>query len=514
MNSHAPKAHNISMKEKETRVRFAPSPTGYLHLGGARTALYNWLFARKTGGVFILRIEDTDRARLVPDSVQDITESLAWLGIPPDEGPYFQSERKEIYLTRARELVERGVAYPCFCTPERLEKVREERRKAGLKVGYDRACRNLSAEEASAKINEGVPHVIRLKVPLSGETSFDDFLRGRITYANQELEDIVLLKSDGWPTYHLANVVDDHDQGITHIMRADEWLPSVPYHVIMYKAFGWEPPVFVHLPVILSPDGKGKMSKRTAGDIAGEGEIGGRTWPRQAFAIKEIRAEGYLPEAVVNYLALLGWSPGDNREIMSLPEMAQAFSLERLSVRGAVFSYDKLLWMNGEYLRATGDDRLFELSLPFYEQAGYKDQETVRKIIPLFRDRVKTMRELPDISGYFFREPEEYDQTGVKKHFKGPETAVALVELAERLSALAEWKEQDIENALRFLAGEKGLSAGKLIHPTRLAVSGMTFGPGLFEMMEALGKETCLLRLKRAAEWIEKKTKGAGHDQV
>ncbi len=481
------------MNDKQVRVRFAPSPTGYLHLGGARTALYNWLFARKTGGVFILRIEDTDRARFVPDSVQDITESLSWLGIPPDEGPHYQSDRRDIYLEKARELVERGAAYPCFCTPERLDRVREERRRAGLKVGYDRACRNLSPEETEARIKEGLPHVIRLKVPLSGETSFTDVLRGKIAYDNRELEDIVLLKSDGWPTYHLANVVDDHDMGITHIMRADEWLPSVPYHVIMYNAFGWEPPAFVHLPVILSPDGKGKMSKRAG-----------------AFAIREVRAEGYLPEAVVNYLALLGWSPGDDREIMSLQEMAEAFSLQRLSVRGAVFSYEKLLWMNGEYMRATPDQRLAEMAIPFFKEKGYEDTETIRKIIPLFKDRAKTLRELPEISGYFFGEPEGYDEAGVKKHFKGSETANILVELAERLSGIQEWKPENTESVLRALAEEKGIPAGKLIHPTRLALSGMTFGPGLFEMMGVLGKETCIHRLKRAAEWMERNLEEVG----
>ncbi|MEO0250522.1 MAG: glutamate--tRNA ligase, partial [candidate division WOR-3 bacterium] len=350
-----------------------------------------------------------------------------------------------------------------------------------------------SPEEAEAKMREGEPHVIRLKAPLSGEISFVDRLRGRITYECRELEDIVLLKSDGWPTYHLANVVDDHDMGITHIMRADEWLPSVPYHVIMYEAFGWEPPEFVHLPVILSPDGKGKMSKRAG-----------------AFAIRDVRAEGYLPEAVVNYLALLGWSPGDDREIMSLSEMAEAFSLERLSVRGAVFSYDKLLWMNGEYLRAADEERLFRLSLPFYENAGYKDTETIRKIIPLFRDRAKTLRELPEISGYFFREPDGYDEDGVKKHFRGPETANALADLAERLSGIQAWEPAEIESALRTLANEKGISAGKLIHPARLALSGMTFGPGLFEMMAVLGKEICLRRLTRASEWIAKNLEEVG----
>ncbi|MEO0181165.1 MAG: glutamate--tRNA ligase [candidate division WOR-3 bacterium] len=475
------------MNKSKVRVRFAPSPTGYLHLGGARTALYNWLFARNQGGVFILRIEDTDRSRLVPDSVQDIIQSLEWLGIPPDEGPYFQSERREVYAQKAHELVERGAAYPCFCTPQRLERVREERRKAGLKIGYDRACRNLSPDEVKAKMQGGQAYVIRLRVPLSGEIGFRDFLRGKIAYDARELEDIVLLKSDGWPTYHLANVVDDHDQGITHIMRADEWIPSVPYHILIYEAFGWEPPVFIHLPVILSPDGKGKMSKRSG-----------------AFSIRDVRREGYLPEAIVNYLALLGWSPGDDREIMSLTEMAEAFSLQRLSVRGAVFSYEKLLWMNGEYMRAMPDKRLAELAMPFFKEKGYNDPQTILKIIPLFKDRAKTLRELADISGYFFAEPDSYDPDGVKKHFLRPGVPELLRELAGRLAGIDGWNPQSIEHALRELADERGIPARDLIHPARLALSGMTFGPGLFEMMAALGKAKCLLRLRRAAEWIEK----------
>jgi len=466
------------------RVRFAPSPTGYLHLGGARTALYDWLFARKMNGTFILRIEDTDRSRLVPDSVDDLLEGMKWLGIEPDQGPFFQSERREIYRARAMDLLSAGAAYRCFCTSERLGAVREERKKAGLRQGYDRQCRGLSDQEVAERMEAGQGHVIRLKMPLSGSTSFVDELRGKIVYDNAELEDIVLLKSDGWPTYHLANVVDDHDMGITHIMRADEWLPSVPYHVVMYAAFGWEPPIFVHLPVILSPDGRGKMSKRYG-----------------AFAVKEVRAAGFLPEAVVNYLALLGWSPGDNREIMTLPEMVEAFSLSSLSRRGAVFDHEKLRWMNGEYIRSLPEDDLFQRVLPFFRAAGITDEPAIRKVVRLYQDRAKTLADFVQLSSYLFAEPDSYDPQGVAKHFS-PEVAHRLLQLADRLEALPGWSEAGIEGVVRSLAEEMGLGAGKLIHPTRLAISGTTVGPGLFALMEAMGPEACISRIRKAAGWI------------
>ncbi len=469
------------------RVRFAPSPTGFLHIGGARTALYNWLFARHESGKFILRIEDTDRKRYVPEAVEDITESLRWLGLDWDEGPVFQSQRLELYRRHAQILLEKGYAYKCFCSPERLEKVRETRRRAGLKTGYDRHCRNLSPEEVKRLEAEGKPYVIRLKMPLSGEIKFRDAIRGVIKYDARELEDIILLKSDGWPTYHLANVVDDHHMGITHVMRAEEWIPSTPYHVFMYEAFGWEPPVFAHLPVILSPEG-GKLSKRHG-----------------AVSVREFKEQGFLPEALVNYIALLGWSPGDDREIMSLREMVEAFDLRRVSKKAAAFDYQKLLWMNGEYIRAKSPEELFQLAWPFFQRAGFTDPQLVRRIIPLYQERAKTLKEMAEMPWYFLRDPETYDEKGVKKHFK-PEVAGWLRELAKRLEELGRWEAGAIEETLRGLADELGVKHAKLIHPTRLAVSGVTFGPGLFELLEALGKEKVVKRLLRAAEFIDAQT--------
>ena len=477
------------------RVRFAPSPTGFLHIGGARTALYNWLFARKHQGVFILRIEDTDRTRYVEGAVEDIMGSLRWLGLQWDEGPevggphapYFQSQRLELYRKYAELLLEKGHAYKCFCPPERLERLREEQRKAGLKPGYDRKCRYLSPEERKALEEKGTPYVIRLKVPLEGKTTFQDYLRGEITYENRELEDLILLKSDGYPTYHLANVVDDHLMGITHVLRADEWIPSTPYHVLLYRFFEWEPPVFAHLPVILAPGGKGKLSKRHG-----------------ATAVREFREMGYLPEAMVNFLALLGWSPGGDREIVSLQEMIELFDLKRVGKRGAVFDFAKLRWMNGEYIRMKSDEELYQLLVPFFEKAGWlqseKNHETLRKIIPLLKERAKTLKEFVEMSDYFFTDVLSYDPKGLKKHFRDPAVWDRLRTLIGRLEEVEPWTAPEIERVIRGLAAELGVGAAKLIHPTRLAVTGRTVGPGLFELMEVLGKETCLGRLKRALE--------------
>ncbi len=471
------------------KVRFAPSPTGYLHVGGARTALYNWLFARKNNGTFLLRIEDTDRTRYVPDSVEDIKESLKWLGLEWDEGPVYQSERSEIYRELAHKLVNEGKAYKCFCTPERLKRLREEQKKMGLKPGYDRKCRNLTPEEVKALESEGKPYVIRLKVPLSGETTFHDEIHGDITVKNSELEDLILLKSDGYPTYHLANVIDDHIMGVTHVMRADEWIPSTPYHIILYKAFGWEPPKFVHLPVILAPDGKGKLSKRHG-----------------ATSVREFKKLGVLPEALINYLALLGWSPGNDIEIMTLSEMIELFDLKKIGKRGSVFDYKKLYWMNSVYIRKKSDKELFELSLPFFEEYGLvkdeKSKETLIKIIPLFKERIKTLSEFPPFAEYFFKDEYEYDPKGIKKHFKSAEVFDLLDEIAMNLEKIEPFDIENIERVVRDFAEEKGLKPAKIIHPLRMALTGKTIGPGLFELMEVLGKEKVIQRINRAREKI------------
>ncbi|HIE03586.1 MAG TPA: glutamate--tRNA ligase, partial [Candidatus Latescibacteria bacterium] len=323
------------------RVRFAPSPTGRLHVGSAHTALFNWLFARHHGGAFVLRIEDTDRSRVVEGALEDILEGLRWLGLDWDEGPYFQSERVEIYRRHADVLLERGWAYRCFCSPERLERMRREQQARGEPPKYDRRCRDLPPDEVKGRVEAGEPNVIRLKVPLEGETKFVDLIRGEIVFRNSELDDLILLKSDGFPTYHLASVVDDHLMGITHVLRAEEWISSTPKHVLLYEAFGWEPPNFAHLPLILGPD-KSKLSKRHG-----------------ATALLDYRDKGYLPEAMANFLALLGWSPGDGREKLSGEEMIEEFSLEGMGKRGSVFDETKLEWLNGLCIRELPPEQLF-----------------------------------------------------------------------------------------------------------------------------------------------------------
>ncbi len=472
------------------RVRFAPSPTGYLHVGGARTALYNWLFARHHGGQFILRIEDTDRTRFVEDAVEDIQEGLRWLGLTWDEGPVFQSTRLSIYREHVERLVAEGKAYPCFCSPQRLEALREEQRRAGKRPGYDRKCRFLSPEEREERIRAGEPHTVRLAVPLEGETRVVDALRGEIVFDNRELEDIILLKSDGYPTYHLANVVDDHLMGITHVMRADEWIPSLPYHVLLYQAFGWDPPVFAHLPVILSPDGKGKLSKRHG-----------------ATSVREFQRMGYLPEALRNYLALLGWSPGDDREILSVDEMIRLFDLDRVRTAPARFDYQKLLWMNSVYIQQMDEEELVRRVRPFIEEEGLSGrEEDVRAMVRLLRDRVKTLREFVTFGRYFFEDPTAYDPDGEKKHFKDPRAvAERLRMLLSRWEDLERFDAETLERTLRTLAEELGVKAGALIHPVRLAVTGFRVGPSLFILLEALGRDRVLRRIRRAIAYLEEK---------
>ena len=475
------------------RVRFAPSPTGRLHVGSAHTALFNWLFARHHGGTFVLRIEDTDRSRVVEGALEDILEGLRWLGLDWDEGPYFQSERAEIYRRHADVLLERGWAYRCFCSPERLERMRREQQARGEPPKYDRRCRNLPPDEVKRRVEAGEPHVVRLKVPLEGETKFVDLIRGEIVFRNSELDDLILLKSDGFPTYHLANVVDDHLMGITHVLRAEEWISSTPKHILLYEAFGWEPPKFAHLPLILGPD-KSKLSKRHG-----------------ATALLDYRDKGYLPEAMANFLALLGWSPGDGREKLSKEEMIEEFSLEGVGKRGSVFDEAKLEWLNGLYIKELPPEHLFDRVLPFWERSGFVRPEELDgrrdwllKLLELLRERAKKLTDFAEGAEYFFRDPEDYDPQGQKKHWKDRrQTAERLRLLRDRLADLEDFDETSVESATRGLAEELGISAAKLIHPTRLAVSGRTFGPGLFEMLALLGKETVLRRLDRAIEFLE-----------
>ncbi|MGQ9667707.1 MAG: glutamate--tRNA ligase, partial [Anaerolineae bacterium] len=396
------------MASVPVRVRFAPSPTGYLHVGGARTALFNWLFARRHHGVFILRIEDTDRTRYQEDALEDLMAMLRWLGLDWDEGPdvggpygpYFQSQRLHIYQEYAEKLVREGHAYYCYCSPERLEAMREEQRRRGEPPGYDRHCRYLTAKRRAEYEAQGIKPVIRLAVPLEGQTSFTDVIRGTITVDNSSLDDLVLLKSDGYPTYHLANVIDDHLMRISHIMRADEWLPSVPKHVLLYQAFGWEPPAFAHLPVILDPSGQGKMSKRRQ-----------RVGDKEHYVlVREFKEAGYLPEAMFNFLTLVGWSLDDKTQIMSKELAIQHFDLDRINKAPAAFSYEKLEWMNGYYIRQLPPDELAERLVPFLARGLDMSEEEIRRrpdtrlLAPLVQERIKLLSEAVEMIDFAYRE--------------------------------------------------------------------------------------------------------------
>jgi len=489
----------------KVRVRFAPSPTGYLHVGGARTALFNFLFARHHGGTFILRIEDTDRSRYQEEALQEIFASLKWLGLSWDEGPgvgggygpYVQSERTELYRDYARKLVKEGKAYPCFCSSERLEQVRLEREKDKEKVqiGYDRHCRDIDPQLAAERIMAGESHVIRLKVPLGETVVFEDQIRGRIETSSDLLDDLVLLKSDLFPTYHLANVVDDHHMEISHVMRGDEWIATTPRHVILYQAMGWVPPVFAHLPVILAQGG-GKLSKR-----------------KGAASVMDYQRAGYLPQALVNFLALLGWNPGDEREIMRLEEMIVSFSLERITPKASVFDEQKLEWMNGHYMAEESSRTLLELVAPIWQEKGWLSQGFAEGyllgVIDLMKSRSKKVFELADSSIYFFRDPQEYEEKAARKRFVD-EAEPVLEKLTEALSQHELFSADALEKIFQAVSTELEISAGILIHPARLAISGVSFGPGLFELMVHIGKETVIRRLKRAINWMKKH--GVSHE--
>jgi glutamyl-tRNA synthetase len=467
-------------------------------VGGARTALFNYLFARHHGGAFILRIEDTDRGRYQQDALREIFQSLRWLGLDWDEGPeaggeagpYVQSERGELYARAARDLIERGRAYRCFCTAERLAEVRQEREKQKLATSYDRRCRALSQTEIKGLVDAGTPFVVRLKTPDATTIAFEDAIRGEISYRSDILDDMVLLKSDGFPTYHLASVVDDHHMGITHVLRGDEWIASTPRHLLLYEALGWTPPKFAHLPVILAPGG-GKLSKR-----------------KGAASVMDYQQAGYLPETLVNFLALLGWSPGDDREKMSREELIAAFSLERVSPKAAVFDEKKLEWMNGAYMQERDVDSLAgdivrRMSSRQYVSSPLRaDDPFVRTVIGLLKNRSRRLDDIADGAAYFFVDPRDYDPKGVRKHFKG-DAARVLTDLAGKIERATAFDEDSLEKLYRDYAEEYELPAGKLIHPTRLAVSGVTAGPGVFELLAAVGKERVVARMRAAVRWME-----------
>lgn len=484
---------------QRVRVRFAPSPTGFLHIGGARTALFNWMFARKHGGDFVLRIEDTDQTRYVPDAEQNIMDSLRWLGLNWDEGPdvagpyapYRQSERSALYQEWAEWLVEHEYAYRCNCTPERLEQVRERQRAANQKPGYDRHCRDLALGTDVGK------HVIRFKMPLAGETTIHDLIRGSITFQNADLEDLVLLKSDGLPTYHLANVVDDHLMQISHIMRADEWIATAPLHTRLYEAFGWQMPAIAHMPVILSPSGKGKLSKRDQAFQDGATQV--------LIQVREYEQAGYLPEAVVNFLLNVGWSFGEDREVFSVEEALPRFRVEDINPAGTRLPFEKLEWLNGVYIRALPPDQLAARLRPFLEAAGLQvDADRLRRVAPLVQERIKLLSDVVDMVGFMFRDSIAVNRDDlIPKKMDAGEAAKALRAAHHTLSGLSDFSHQTQETAMRALAEQLGLKVGDFFGAVRVAVTGQRVSPPLFETMEVLGRETSLARIEAAARMLE-----------
>ncbi len=477
------------------RTRFAPSPTGFMHVGNLRTALYEYLVAKSKDGDFILRIEDTDRERLVEGAVDVIYNTLKKVGLNHDEGPdvggefgpYIQSERKDLYLPYAKKLVEDKKAYYCFCTKERLESIHTE----GEFGGYDRHCRELSDEEIAKNLEENVPYVIRQKMPLDGSTTFVDEVYGEISIENKEIEDQVLVKSDGYPTYNFANVIDDHLMAITHVVRGSEYLTSTPKYSMLYEAFGWEVPTYVHLPLIMGKNEDGSVSKlsKRHGSTSFEGLL----------------EDGYLSEVIVNYIALLGWAPKDNTEIFSLKELEEAFSIDGISKSPAVFDYDKLLWFNAEYIRNMTNEKFRELSMPYYQEV-FGDKEVPFNVLDdILKPRVTKFNQIPTVLS-FFKELPEYDKELFvnKKSKSNLENAPLMLEKAiETLSALETWEITKIHEVLIELAGKLEVKNGTLLWPVRIAAAGVTVTPGgAMEILAILGKEEALKRLNIGLEKV------------
>jgi glutamyl-tRNA synthetase len=485
-------------------VRYAPSPTGDFHVGGARTALFNYLFARHHGGKFILRIEDTDQKRLNPKAMAWLLNGLRYLGLDWDEGPeaggdygpYVQTQRLAIYQKYAQQLLDNGQAYRCFCRPERLEAVRQAQRTKKQPVGYDRHCRNLPAAEAAARVAQGESHTVRARLPLDGQIVVHDVIKGAVTFRNENLQDAVLMKSDGIPTYQLANVVDDHLMEISHILRGDEWMNSLPLHWHLYAAFGWEPPVMAHLPLILNPTGQGKMSKR-------EGRApDGRLLP---VFVRTFEALGYLPEAMINYLALVGWSYDDKTEVMSRAELIERFSLERVNAAPAAWNYDKLNHLNGQYIRQLSPEALTERLLPFVQRAGLRaDYERLLPITPLIQERIELLSEAPAQVDFFFAaQLPDYDRAElIPKKSDLAATLTALIEAGEILDTV-EFSHDALDTALRAAAERLGLKVGQMFQPIRVAICGRTAAPPLLETLLVLGRETVLQRLGQAIDKLK-----------
>ncbi len=484
----------------DVRVRFAPSPTGYLHVGGLRTALYNYLFAKKHGGKCILRIEDTDRTRFVENATENLIENLRWAGIEFDEslekegefGPYIQSERFDLYTKYGKELLEKDLAYYAFDTSEELEAMRERLKQEGGSFKYDRnKMRNsitLGKDEAEKLIAAGEEFVIRMKVPEEGEVRFKDIIRGEVKVPCKDVDDQILLKSDGFPTYHLANVVDDHFMQISHVIRGEEWLPSTPKHVLLYQFFGWDTPDFAHLPLLLN-EKKAKLSKRH-GDVA----------------VEDFRAKGYLRDAFVNFIALLGWNPTGDREIYSMQELIDLFDLSKVNKAGAVFDLKKLAWMNQQYLKELPTSEavpVLKAELEKHEVTGLEDNY-IAQVFELFKERVTFISEIPEMTSYLYTEPTEFDEKYMAKRWK-EDTADMVKPLIEKLSQLEEFTHDSTHDLTKAHCEEADVKMGQLMHPLRLMLTGISSGAGMFDTMALIGKDRCI---KRFETFLAKKESG------
>ena len=481
------------------RVRFAPSPTGHVHLGSARTALYDFLIAKNTGGKFVLRIEDTDRKRLVEGAEEELISSLHWLGIDWDEGPdkggpygpYRQSERKEIYLSHARELVEKGQAYYCFCTTERLNKVRQEKLAQKQDPRYDGLCRAITPLEAEKRVNAGEPHVIRFKSPKEGTTVVKDLLRGEITFENKNLDDFIIVKTDGWALYHLAAIVDDYLMKITHVIRGSEWLPTSPQHSLIWKAFGWKEPVWVHLSVFLKPSGKGKMSKREEAALTNDG---------YSIFIKDLEKLGYLPEAVINWVALMGWSFDDHTEFFSMNDLVNNFSLEKLNPSPAAINFSKLDHFNKEHIKKLTNQDLAEKVYPFFLDKGLEpDKAKLEEIAPVINERLTTLDDAVELCKFIFTDIPLPEQAALVIAEKTPTETIKIAnEILALLSELSVWDVSRIDSVLKKYMEDNQLSPRQVLGFLREAIAGQKVTPPLYESMAVLGKPACIERIKRA----------------
>ena len=502
---------------EKVRVRFAPSPTGPLHLGGVRTALYDYLFAKHNSGDFILRIEDTDTQRYVPGSEEYIMEALEWIGMVPDESPkhggpyapYRQSERRDIYDRYTEQILKTDYAYLAFDTPEELDQIRAEFEAKGDVFAYNYETRNrlrnsisLPEEEVKKLLEEKTPYVIRFKMPLDRIINLNDIIRGKFSVNTNTLDDKVLVKNDGMPTYHFANIIDDHEMKITHVIRGEEWLPSMALHVLLYEAMGWDAPEFAHLSLILKPEGKGKLSKRDGDKFGFPVFPLNFTDPTTGNTSAGYREEGYLPEAFINMVAMLGWSPADNKEIVSMDEMIKEFDINKVHKAGARFSAEKAKWFNQQYLQLTPNEAILpEFKKVLAENNIEVSDDKALKIIGLMKERATFVKDIYNDGKFFFHAPESFDEKASKKAWS-PETAVLMQELAETIST-ADFKAETIKESIHHLAEAKGLGMGKVMMPLRLSLVGELKGPDVPDLMEMIGKEETISRMTKAIETLK-----------